>query len=365
MKVEENQKHLGIPRSQSESGLFAKIRNFCFSKSPTQESVPPPLDMNNLNIPNLTSTKSSSDLNLLAQKTSEKISDESAIDFMGKKVVEKFEFEFKAKKTDCDNAIEEVIKREAGPLDENSLKDTKVAWPEQNISDTNISNLTKGVLHTEGDKCTAIEDKGARPKTASITNDLNQLKGNGSVIDYTPISLGYLSENSGNISNIGCELNSLVNEKTVEETNDLENQKPNGNKTQLSEFSDQNIFNKNNSVATNLKSENCEIKERVVPDKLLGFMVETEKSTSETTEFPQVSNAMTVMSVTSEDVTSIDVLNNNLRVTSAGEIMAVTPDSWEDKMSDILMASSNGNASDDEWSDFVVYNPDKNCDRSK
>ena len=365
---EEYPRSLGIPRSQSESGLFAKIRNFCFSKSPTQESVPPTADTNSLNVPNLTTTKSSSDLNLPTQKSSERISEESAIDFVEEKVVEKFAFEFKAKKTESDNAIKEVISKGAGPLVEKLSKDTKMAWPEQTISDTNVSCLTKDLLHFEEDKPIVIEDKGAIPKDVTLTEH----KDSGS--SQEAISAFNLNDDNVNISNVGCEFSSLVKEKKVEQEsepmNESENQNLIGNeitqrssqkmkmKQALELSDDQNIQNKNNNVTKGSKIETKE-------DNLLGCVVESKEKASETSALPQITNAVAVMNGTNQDGTSIDVFNNNLRVTSAGEITAVTPDSGEDKISDILMASSNGNASDDEWSDFVVYNPEKYCDKSE
>ena len=369
---------LGIPRSQSESGLFAKIRNFCFSKSPTQESIPPPIDTNSLNIPNLSSTKSSSDLNLPTQKTSEIISEENAIDFVEEKVVEKFALEFKAKKTESENAIKDVLSKEAGPQDETRDKDTKVAWPRHTISDTNESYLTKDLLHFEEDKSIAVEDKGARPKNVPVT-DTNEVKDNGSSHEGF---IGFnVHDDNVNISSVGCEISSLVEKKTIEQeekrmtesiskpTNESKNQNGEDIKQRLDQNKKMNlldlnnagnIFYENNSVTKDSKSKTKDN----VPDNLLGCVTENEKKTSEST-LPQITNAASVMSATHQDATSIDVFNNNLRVTSAGEITAVTPDSGEDKISDILMASSNGNASDDEWSDFVVYNPDKNCDKSE
>lgn len=324
-----------------------------------------------MNIPNLTTTKSSSDLNLPAQKTSERINEESVIDFVGEKVVEKFAFEFKAKKTESDNSIKEVIYKEAGPLDKNILKDTKVAWPAQKISDTNTSYLTKDLLHFEEDKSIDIEDKGAIPKIVALTEDLNKQKD----IWSSKVSISTFSENDNNvkIASVGCEFGSFVKEKNVEQErkpmNESENQNETTpkldqkmNMTQIVESStDQTIFNKNISVTKDSISK----RKAEVPDKLVGCVNEAEDKFSETSALPQITNVASVMSGTNQDGTSVDVLNNNLRVTSAGEITAVTPDSGEDKISDILMASSNGNASDDEWSDFVVYNPDKNCDKSE
>ena len=321
-----------------------------------------------MNVPNLTTTKSSSDLNLPTQKSSERISEENAINFVEEKVVEKFAFEFKAKKTESDNALKEVISKGAGPLDEKLSKDTKVAWPERTISDTNVSYLTKDLLHFGDDKDIAFEDKGAIPKVVALTEDLNEHKDNGS--SQEAISAFNLNDDNVNISNVGCEFSSLVKEKKVEPMNDSENQNLNGNETtqrldqntkmkKMLELSgDQNIFNKNSSFMKGSKSETKE-------DNLLGCVVESKEKASETSALPQITNAVTVMNGTNQDGTSIDVFNNNLRVTSAGEITAVTPDSGEDKISDILMASSNGNASDDEWSDFVVYNPEKYCDKSE
>ena len=370
---EDYPRSLGIPRSQSESGLFAKIRNFCFSKSPTQESIPPPIDTNSLNIPNLSSTKSSSDLNLPTQKTSEIISEENAIDFVEEKVVEKFALEIKAKKTESDNAIKEVLSKEAGPQDETRDKDIKVTWPRHTISDTNESYLTKDLLHFEEDKSVVVEDKGARPKSVPVM-ETNKVKDSGSSQEH----ISAFNVNDNNID--GCEISSLVEKKTIEQEekrmtesiSEPMNKSKNQNGEEIKQRSDQNrkinlldlndaqnIFYENKSVTKDGKSK---MKDNV-PDNLLGCVTENEEKMSESTS--HITNAATRMGATNQDATSIDVFNNNLRVTSAGEITAVTPDSGEDKISDILMASSNGNASDDEWSDFVVYNPDKNCDKSE
>lgn len=315
MKVPENQSGLGLPRSQSESGLFAKIRNFCLSKSPTREKIPSPSNSNILNILKLPSVKSTSDLNLPAQTSSEWINDEKAISFVGEKVIEKFEIDFMTKKIDSMEVLKDVNPRKfmspdlSDPLSANNGCDPK----------TNV--LAKDLMTISSDKFN--DDKGARPKISGVSDP----------------TVKWLESEDESIR---------IDDTKVKSKMD----------------SDQNVKRRQNEISVILDigkngDANQDVSIALKPDELVDDLAKTEQRFSERVSFSKGFDTKF-----NEEISSVDVLNNNLRVTSAGEITVVTPDSGEDKISVNIEGSSGGEASDDEWSDFVVYNSDKNCDRN-
>lgn len=291
----ENQKILGIPRSQSESGLFAKLRNYCFSKSPTRESVPTPSDPNVMAIPNLSSMKSASDLNLRAETTTQPTTEDSAIDFLARKseesFVESLGIDFTAKKcqnspTDKDSDAEPV--NAPGDLDigDNQNKTDVEAETENNLDTVTKNYSSKDIAFICSDKCK--ENKGARPKTGK---------------------LGERQTDPEHTKTIRSEIRGALPVHT---------------------------------------------------DKLEDVEINNEHSFTPTAAFSEDSNRGI-----DQEVTSSDVYNNNVRVTTTGEVSVIIQQSSDFNVLENIEETNqpgtfDAETSDNEWSDFVEYNPEKN-----
>lgn len=298
----ENQASHGIPRSQSESGLFAKLRSYCFSKSPTQESVPLPSDTNVMSIPNLSSTKSASDLNLPTQTKTQTNTEESDIDFLARKseesFVESLGIDFTAKNNlnrGTDNEIEdETVTASAVlhiPVNDN-----------QKRSDSEEQN------GHEFDK--VVKYDSSIEVTFGITN--NESKGAGR---KTKNSLGSI-----------VAISQLEEKQTEEEYTKLnDSETPEGVSTDRAEDEIVNEDPNNTPTATLSEDSNSEI---------------------------------------SQEATSSDVYNNNVWEQAIGEVSVVTQETSRLNHSGTLETNQprafDGESSDNEWSDFVEYSPEKN-----
>lgn len=297
----ENQASQGIPRSQSESGLFAKLRSYCFSKSPTQESVPPPSDTNVMSIPNLSSTKSASDLNLPTQTKTQTNTEESDIDFLARKseesFVENLGIDFTAK-----NSLNRVTDFE---LEDETVTASAVLHipvdDNQKRSDSEEQNGHKFDKVVKYDSSTDIifgdtnnENKGAGPKTRN---------------------------SSGSITAF-----SQLEERQTEE-----------GYTKLNE---------------------SETLEGVSTDRVKDEIVNEEPISTPTATLSEDSN-----SELSQEATSSDVYNNNVCVQATGEVSVVTQETSCLNHSGTLETNQprafDGESSDNEWSDFLEYSPEK------
>ena len=220
----------GIPRSNSESGLFSKLRNFCFSKSPTQEHIPRLPGPSAKPFQDLPTVKSASDLNLnvpAGETNSQSKSQESAIDALSSRYpeenfIERLGMDFMEHKLHSKVPVEDPSRVKLMPnrdTDETSIK----LMPNRNTDETSVSLL--GISFTDEitnqgssrpnpetylktDKIDSSH-RGARPKTSHVTEKLQTQK-----LDLT--------ENEGeNVKTTLSDKESLGTEKVTEtETKD-------------------------------------------------------------------------------------------------------------------------------------------------
>ena len=187
----------GIPRSNSESGLFSKLRNFCFSKSPTQEHIPRLPGPSAKPFQDLPTVKSASDLNLnvpAGETNSQSKSQESAIDALSSRYpeenfIERLGMDFMEHKLHSKVPVEDPSRVKLMPkmdTDETSIK----LMPNRDTDETSVSLL--GISFTDeitnqGSSRPNLETnlktdkidsshKGARPKTSHVTEKLQTQK---------------------------------------------------------------------------------------------------------------------------------------------------------------------------------------------
>ena len=187
----------GIPRSSSESGLFSKLRNFCFSKSPTQEHIPRLPGPSAKPFQDLPTVKSASDLNLnvpAGETNSQSKSQESAIDALSSRYpeenfIERLGMDFMEHKLHSKVPVEDPSRVKLMPKrdsDETSMK----LMPNRDTDETSVSLL--GISFTDeitnqGSSRPKLETnlktdkidsshKGARPKTSHVTEKLQTQK---------------------------------------------------------------------------------------------------------------------------------------------------------------------------------------------
>ena len=196
----------GIPRSNSESGLFSKLRNFCFSKSPTQEHVTRLPGPSAKAFQDLPTVKSASDLNLnvpAGETNSQSKSQESAIDALSSRYpeenfIERLGMDFMEHKLHSKVPVEDPSRVKLMPerdTDETSIKlmpnrdtdETSIKlMPNRDTDETSVSLL--GISFTDeitnqGSSRPKLETnlktdkidsshKGARPKTSHVTEKL-------------------------------------------------------------------------------------------------------------------------------------------------------------------------------------------------
>lgn len=296
----ENQRSLGIPRSQSESGLFAKLRGYCFSKSPTQESVPAPSDSNVMTIPTLSSTKSASDLDLQGQRNSEPNTEESAVEFLARKSEESF--------------VESL------GIDFTAKKSHSYVTGKGSNAETIIDSALPSIL---------VDDKqiGNGCEVETTANSPKVIKNNSSE-DIEATCSDKWNETKGARSKIGLYTDCVTAKKLKEKQIDPEN-----TKTDESDISEASHSNESEDVATKDK-----------------HIVKPREALSEN------SNRGT------NQVTASDVYNNNVYVTAVDEVSLSTQHSdWnsiEKVEEENRPRAFDAEMSDDEWSDFVEYNPE-------
>ena len=185
----------GIPRSNSESGLFSKLRHFCFSKSPTQEHITRLPGPSAKAFQDLPTVKSASDLNLnvpAGETNSQSKSQESAIDALSSRYpeenfIERLGMDFMEHKLHSKVPVEDPSRVKQMPkrdTDERSIKlmpnrdETSVSLLGISFTDeiTNQgSSRPKLETNLKTDKIDSSH-KGARPKTSHVTEKLQTQK---------------------------------------------------------------------------------------------------------------------------------------------------------------------------------------------
>ena len=299
----ESHPSLGIPRSSSESGLFSKLRNFCFSKSPTQERIPTPSDTSARSIQDSPSIKAVPDLNLNvpAKTETQSRSQESAIDVISDKYpeesfIEKLGLDFMEHK--LQNKVENFGKDN---LKSYSHTDTCTSYI-QNKYDAVPKLETCSTMAASNDSSENLtqsydgtyKDKGARPKTGNTST-------------------------SNNIITQKLEGKMKDNEKVKTEKND-----------------------------TTLETE-----------KLAVIKTKDEQDLIETASFQDDQNIEM-----SKEVTSSDLFNNNFHTSSTEETTVTLPVFTEFKDEPNTPTTNKPGASDNEtndneWTDFMEYDPEK------